>query len=471
MTMRARALVTSFLSCALLVFVCAVGGAIRASAQASAAAPVPVTDDEGTTIGSITVTEVADPFTSFKPGNEPETGSRYVALTVAVDANAGKRFDFEPSTIVLQDDQGFLWNRTGLSLPNDALVPELSSQTLAPGSRVTGLVGFTLPEGRKPAQVFYQPKGSRLVTLATLIEQKMPAVGERAPIVDSKGNAGTVTVSQVVDPFQDVKPGETPPEGTRFVFVTLTYENTSDGQFFIEPYGLVLRDANGDLWNSTGVSRPDETKIVPDLSNAQLAPGDRVSGAVLFAVPEGTGLAGLYDSPTNGQLLLLADLQAAATMGAAGAATPKAGAAAATAKAGASASTPIASAATGACADLERWLTASQGRIAQAATMSREDAQLTDPASLATHAAAYKTLAQAQLADTPPAGAEAASKALVATFNAYGAAIDQILGATDPGKDTALELANGMNTFNDAGARLQQIEQELTQLGATCGLT
>src|SRR5215212_2908783 len=91
--------------------------------------------------------------------------------------------------------------------------------------------------------------------------------------------------------------------------VTLVYENTSDGRFFVEPYGLLLRDAKGNLWSPTSVTRLEESELVPDITSAQLAPGDRLSGAVVFLVPEGTGLSGIYTSPVSGQLLQLAGLE------------------------------------------------------------------------------------------------------------------------------------------------------------------
>ena len=66
---------------------------------------------------------------------------------------------------------------------------------------------------------------------------------------------------------------------------------------------------------------------------------------------------------------------------------------------------------------------------------------------------------------------DALAKALAATFQAYSDAVDQILGANDPGKDVTVELTEGMNTFNDAGSRLNDIEAELNTIAADCGLT
>ena len=103
--------------------------------------------------------------------------------------------------------------------------------------------------------------------------------------------------------------------------------------------------------------------------------------------------------------------------------------------------------------------------------MSLEDATLEDLDSLAQHVDEYAAMAEAQLADLAPPEAEAAGKALAATLQAYSDAVDQILGANDPGKDVALELTEGMNTFNDAGSRLNDIEAELGRIAEECGLT
>src|SRR5687767_11261504 len=97
-----RALLALFFACALLISGIPVGTISRAAAQEDGVA-VPVTDEEGAAVGSITVSEVIDPFTDFDPAYPPEEGGRYVAVNVAFDADAGNRFDISPYTIVLQD--------------------------------------------------------------------------------------------------------------------------------------------------------------------------------------------------------------------------------------------------------------------------------------------------------------------------------------------------------------------------------
>src|SRR5215212_909469 len=101
LTMRhVRALLALFFVCVLLISGFPLGGVPQVAAQDEGTA-VPVTDEEGADVGSITVTEVIDPFTDFDPAYAPEEGARYVAVNVAFDADAGNRFDIAPSDIVL----------------------------------------------------------------------------------------------------------------------------------------------------------------------------------------------------------------------------------------------------------------------------------------------------------------------------------------------------------------------------------
>jgi hypothetical protein len=466
---RGNALVALLLAWTLALGAIPIGAGPVALAQdaGTLGTAVPVTDDEGATVGSISVNEIVDPFSEFNPDYPPEAGSRFVAANVAFNADAGQRFDITPYTIVLQDADGFLWNQASVILLDDALVPELTSQTLAPGSRVTGIVGFVVPEGSEPARVLYQPESSRFLVLADLLQQPPPAIGEAVTIPDSEGGSGSVTVAEIADPFEGYDAAYPPPDGSRFVLVTFVYENPGEGRFSVEPYGLLLRDANGNLWSATSVSRPAEEILVPDLRSGQLAPGDRISGVVGFAVPEGVDVAGIYTSPVSGQLLQLADLQGqmsapaqedegAASPTVAVLATPEAETAGTTAE--------------GSCADFERWLATTLERIARAGEMSVADAKLDDEDSLKEHVAEYAALAEAQLAEKIPEGAEAVNAALAATFNGYSGALDQILGAHDAGKDTVQEMTEGMNIFNAAGQRIHDIEDELGRLAGECGL-
>lgn len=435
-----------------------------ASAQESVALgdAVSVSNEEGDTLGSIAVTEVTDPYEAFDPNSPPEPGSRYVALTVAFDADAGERFDIEPRSIVLQDDAGFLWNQSSFVVPDDAVVPELSSDTLAPGSRVSGVVVFPVPDERAPARVFYQPASSRLVDLADLANEASPTIGEAVPIVDSEGGTGSVTVTEVADPFDAFEATQPPPVDARFVLVTLAYENTGDGRYFIEPYGLALRDADGNLWSSTSVTRPDETEVVPDLNRTQLAPGDRLSGVVGFVVPVGVELSGVYASPTSGQLVLLADIRPGVE--------PAGEVEEAAATPSALLDDDAAAALTDSCVDVEQWLATAQERIDVVQGIDLDNVTLEDVAMLAEAAPRYAELAHMQLEEDAPEALDAVDAALAATFSEYADVVDQLLGATAPGNDPIQEITEALQSLDEAGLRLQQIETEAERIAGECGL-
>jgi hypothetical protein len=469
---RTNLLVAMIFACSLLVPGLATGSqdVVYARQDAGTGIAVPVANTEGVAAGSITITDVVDPFTDFDPNYPPEAGSRYVAVTVAFDADAGQRFDIQPSSIVLQDDQGFVVNQAYISLPSDALIPIVSSQTLSPGSRITGLVVFALPEDRSPARVYLQPQGNQLVLLADLSREPGPGVGEAVSIHDSAGGSGAVTVEAVTDPFEDLAPDQAPPEGSRFVGATLVFENTSDGPFAIEPYGITLQDATGVFWSSTYAYRPDEAMVIPDITSARLAPGDRLTGEIFFAVPVGVDLAGLFVSPTYGQYIEIADLSSGTPSTSVSVATPSATVTALTPTEIPQTEEPATPAEGSACAGFEQWLSETRDRIQRARTLSDEAATLGDLDILTEHALAFEQLASDQAASAFPEAAGPVNKALVATFRAFGDSINQFLASPDAAGGTSLGQSDAMSTLDAASSRLTEIEQRLDLVTTGCAV-
>jgi len=467
---RAKLLVAAVFVCSLLMPGLAISRQEVAYARqdTGSGTAVPITNTEGVTVGSINVTDVVDPFTDYDPNYAPEAGSRYVAVTVAFDADAGQRFDIQPSSIVLQDDQGFIVSQAYISLPSDALIPIVSSQTLSPGSRIAGLVAFALPEDRTPARVFLQPQGNQLVLLADLSQAPKTVIGDAVPVHDSEGGSGTVTVEAVTDPFEDLAPDQAPPEGSRFVGATLIFENTSDGRFAIEPYGITLQDATGVFWGSTYAYRPDEAMLIPDITSASLAPDDRLTGEIFFAVPIGVDLAGLFISPTYAQYIEIADLSGGVPSTLAALATPAAPVAELTptpVPQTVEQATPIEN---NACANFEQWLSETRDRIQRARTLSAEAETLTDLDILTEHALAFEQLASDQAASAFPEEARPVNKALVATFRAYGDAIDQFVASDGAGTGSSFANSEAISTFDAANSRLTEIEQRLGLIASEC---
>jgi hypothetical protein len=438
------------------------------STSAGIGSPVPVTNDAGDVIGSVTIAEVTDPFTDTSPDYPAEPGQRYVVVRAIFDANAGTRFDIAPSAIVLQDQNGTLWDSTSLVLPDDAMVPQLSSQTLAPDSRVSGLIGFKLPEGVTPARIYFQPVSSRLVLLAELVAATLPPVGTAIPYTDSDGGTGQVTVREIIDPFTGVDPSYPVPEGSRYVYAALTFENTSDGAFHTDSYDLLLQDANGDLWSPEYVSRTGDSLIIPDLGWTQLAPGDRLTGAVVFAVPTEAQVTGLYSSPTGEQLLPLA---APSASGAPSDTTVVDVTPTEESTTEEDASTPVPALVTpepevsaDPCTELQDWLLAGTDRILTAQGLADDARNATDGATLTDISSQFAEMADDEALSDVPAGGEAAEKALVATLRALSSATADAAAAQENGDDTTESL----DLVSRAQDRLAAIQSQMAVVTGNC---
>lgn len=125
-------------------------------------------DIDATTRGLITVTEVEDPLEEIPEGYEPEAGSRYLLVTLAIENTGSIPLDVNPSNLLVRDDDGYLWTYTSVRREENVVVPDLQSRALAPGSRISGVVGFQLPADAQLADVLYQPVSGRLIVLAQL---------------------------------------------------------------------------------------------------------------------------------------------------------------------------------------------------------------------------------------------------------------------------------------------------------------
>jgi hypothetical protein len=126
---------------------------------------IPFTIPETGGEGEIVITGLEDPFEEFVEGRDPQAGTRYVLLEVTIENTGNVGLDISPGSFVVHDADGYLWTYSGLPREPDVPVPDLASQQLAPGSRVSGVVGFVLPEDVEIAAIVYQPISSRLITL------------------------------------------------------------------------------------------------------------------------------------------------------------------------------------------------------------------------------------------------------------------------------------------------------------------
>jgi hypothetical protein len=298
----------AFLATLLVASSLLAGGASATLAQAETGVgvEVPYVDVDGVARGTVNVKQVGDPFTDFDPNSPPEAGSKYVGLMVAFTAADDQQMEANPYAVTLHDTGGNLWSPGFVTRPADATIPDLQSQTMAPGNRISGFIGYVLPETAVVDEVLYQPDVSRAILLADLVPGAGPAAGTPVAYTSPEGATADVSVT-LTDPATEFDPSSPPEAGMRYVNLMAAFENTGDRRFIADPYQLVLQDANGVLIYPSYVPRAYDAPI-PDLEAHTMAPGDRISGFVGYNVPERATIASVDYVPTYNQRIVVADL-------------------------------------------------------------------------------------------------------------------------------------------------------------------
>lgn len=130
--------------------------------------PRVVTDAAGTSTGSVTVREVMDPFTEFDPGAPPAEGQRYVGLDVALQAAEDQAFRANPGGFLIVGSDGVMYWPIWIPRPQPYLLQDVESTPLSPGDRVSGFVGYALPEGVGIDAVLYNGDYDRFLPVTDL---------------------------------------------------------------------------------------------------------------------------------------------------------------------------------------------------------------------------------------------------------------------------------------------------------------
>jgi hypothetical protein len=283
----------------------------QAQAQTGIGVEVPFVSDEGVTLGTVDVRQIDDPFTGFDPASPAATDSRYVGLLVAFTAADDQQMDVNPIGLQLLDTTGHIWTPSYVPRPADVKIPDLQSQTMAPGNRLSGFVGFIVPSDVTVDQVLYSPDYYRAIVLADLVGGTGPTPGSAAVYTAEDGGQVTITAN-VTDPFTDNDPGSPPEDGQRYVSVAATFENSGSQPYKADPYALILHLQDGHLVYSQYVPRPYEA-TVSDLESQTLNAGDHISGLVNFTVPATAVIQSVDYQPESAERIIVADLTDGAT--------------------------------------------------------------------------------------------------------------------------------------------------------------
>ncbi len=300
-----RRTVRWFVAALLLVQGLLVGASPVAIAQDDAAGPeVQFVGDDGVVHGTIQVKRLDDPFPEHDAARPPAEGQRYLGLIAVFTAADDQTFDANPSLIVARDTNGVLYPPSYVPRPADVIVPDLQSQTMAPGNRISGFVGYNLPADAVLQDVLYLPSTYRTMTLVQVSPVGGPPIGGPVPFDATDGSQATITL-QLTDPMTDA--ANTPGEGMRFVGMTAVFQNSGATVYDANPAELYLRTADGALYYPGGVSRQDVTTL-PDLAAQLLAPGDRVSGFVGYTLPSDAVVVAVDYWPESYRRAMIADL-------------------------------------------------------------------------------------------------------------------------------------------------------------------
>ncbi|HEV2529153.1 MAG TPA: DUF4352 domain-containing protein [Thermomicrobiales bacterium] len=141
-----------------------------------------------------------------------------------------------------------------------------------------------------------------------------PVVGDAVPVynTDTLEEVGTITVDEIIDPFEDYSEFSAPERGTRVVAVTYTVENTVENDSFDNPsYDLSLGTTQGLLYSSTYVGLPDDTDVV-EFGDEDILGGESLSGTLFYVLGEDEEIGGLYYT-AFGSYTLLADVSGSAS--------------------------------------------------------------------------------------------------------------------------------------------------------------
>ena len=130
--------------------------------------PKAIADRAGTTLGSVTVRGVTDPFTEHDPGAPPAEGQRYVMLEMAFDAAEDQAIWANPGSIGLVGMDGTVFWPTWVPRPQPFLLQYLESTPLSPSDHVSGVIGFAVPQALEIASVVYNYEGDRFIPVVDL---------------------------------------------------------------------------------------------------------------------------------------------------------------------------------------------------------------------------------------------------------------------------------------------------------------
>lgn len=117
---------------------------------------------------TVTTEDVVDNFDDLAKGAKPQSGLKFVGVTVTFENTGEEAFTPIPGSVFLGTTDGIFWApETSIDRSADAIdeTPDLANDPVDPGDSVTGFVGFQIPKDREIAYVMYLPDTTRLIRI------------------------------------------------------------------------------------------------------------------------------------------------------------------------------------------------------------------------------------------------------------------------------------------------------------------
>ena len=136
-------------------------------------------------------------------------------------------------------------------------------------------------------------------------------VGTSVPYIGSDGaKIGTITVNSITDPFNGYAQSYAPQRGYHYAAVEFTVTNDSNRPFEVNPSSFMAVDSDGFVAEQPYVSLTDTATTVLDYIDA-LAPGDSVTGVIVYSLFGQATIQGIFFSPNYDRIVTVLDLRAA----------------------------------------------------------------------------------------------------------------------------------------------------------------
>jgi hypothetical protein len=117
--------------------------------------------------------------------------------------------------------------------------------------------------------------------------------------------AGEMTISEIIDPFEDYNPNSPPQRGFRYIVIMMSISNTGARPLNFNPNHVQLLDSQGYLAGPSSVQLLPESTIVA-LTAQDIAPGATLTGSIIVQTLLDVGIAEVLYAPASDRAVALA---------------------------------------------------------------------------------------------------------------------------------------------------------------------